>query len=199
MTSYKVCPRCGQPAVMGMDACRRCGRAFSASAAPIAAQLPPMNPQLPKVGSKSLHKLTVFFGVGALACLFVIVFIASRLSNGSPIRIGPSKVTVSELRADSINYDRQRVIVRGFVVGRSDGGGSIEYLVITDDPSAAPAYKLATVKVVPASGSIQRGHVVELDAYFDAVQAVLRAQSARNVGQFEVPRDFTEDGRVLGF
>jgi len=137
--------------------------------------------------------------IGAiLVCVALVVFVVSKLSSGSPIRLGPSRVAVSQLRADSINLDRQRIFVRGYVVGRSGEEGGIEFLVISDKPTVSSHYPSpSTIKVMPAPNSLKRGDVVEFDAYFDGIQTLLRATSAEKVGEFQVPEIFGEDGSVL--
>src|SRR5437588_8920507 len=75
---HKICQNCGQPAVLDMPACRRCGQVFPSQPAP-----PPLSPpkiQLPTQENPEINpgggvwgKILFCALIGALVPLFLII------------------------------------------------------------------------------------------------------------------------------
>lgn len=96
---YKICPACGQPAVLSMPVCRRCGRPYVPPPAP-GVYLPqslPIAPDAPPWQGTSRRKQGVLFGVLAAAVLagVVLLFSLRPSERSGPPRTGSSGLTQS--------------------------------------------------------------------------------------------------------
>ena len=115
MQPHKFCPRCGQPCVLSMRFCGRCGFALTSVQRPTASLR--QNPAIRRAG---------FVLIAALACTFAYRFTKHQIlrASGTPVFLGYTTqdgVAVARTKQDAQYYFNPTGVVEAFVIG---GGGS---------------------------------------------------------------------------